>query len=106
MARAVQIALGALLIAGVLGGISAGAYLLLALIARGARPDRPEVAALLVRRAARAPVVLGVLAIVFPIASAFGAHAWTFGSWSLVTGGLLLIAGGRTIAVVGARPRR
>jgi hypothetical protein len=91
MPEALQIALGGLLIAGVLGGVTSGVFLAFGLIARRARP---ELGRHLLRRAAQLAIGLGILTIVYPVAGFLLGRAWTSGSWSLVTAGLLLLAYG------------
>ena len=97
MPWALQIVLGALLIVGVLGGVTSGVLLTFGLLARRARPDRPELWRRPVRRSAQTATLLGVLTVVYPIGSWISGHAWTYGSSTLVTGGLLLLALGSVI---------
>ena len=100
MPWSLQIALGALLVVGVLGGIAAGPFLLLGLIARHRAPDRPEIAERLLRRSVQIATGLGVLAAGYPVVALLGGHPATSGTWSLLTAGLLLIALGRLLARV------
>jgi VIT1/CCC1 family predicted Fe2+/Mn2+ transporter len=100
MPEALQIALGALLVVGVLGGIAAGPFLLLGLIARHRAPDRPEIADRLLRRSAQVATGLGLITALYPVVAVLGGHAVTYGLWTLLTAGLLLIALGRVLARV------
>ena len=98
MPEAVQIALEALLVVGVLGGITVAPFLLLGLIARHRAPDRPEIAERLLRRSAQVATGLGLITALYPLVAVLGGHAVTSGLWSLLAAGLLLIALGRIIA--------
>lgn len=82
----------ALLVVAVLGGISCGPWLIAALVARGR--DQPDLVIVFSRRASTTALVLGVLAVLFPLGRAVTGVPWNSGGVGLVVAGLLLVAAG------------
>lgn len=82
----------ALLVVAVLGGISCGPWLIAALAAR--RRDQPDLVIVFSRRASTTALVLGVLAVLFPLGRAVTGVPWNPGGVGLVVAGLLLVAAG------------
>ena len=82
----------ALLVVAVLGGISCGPWLIAALLAH--RRDQPDLVIVFSRRASTTALVLGALAVLFPLGRAVAGEPWTTAGVALVVAGLLLVAAG------------
>ena len=85
-----QIVWTALLTVVVLGGLACGPWLVAALLAR--RSDDRDLMHRLVRRASWTAVVLGALAVVFPVGRVVQGDVDEASSYGLTVAGLLLLA--------------
>ncbi len=85
-----QIAGTALLVVAVLGGLACGPWLVAALVA--GRRDQRDLVVVFSRRASATALLLGVLAVLFPVARAVAGEPWNDGGVGLVVAGLLLVA--------------
>lgn len=90
-----QILWTALLTVAVLGGLACGPWLLAA--ARARRKDDPDLARQLVRRSSWSAIVLGALAVVFPLGRVVQGDPYDASSYGLTVAGLLLVAAGVTL---------